>query len=200
MTEPSMCGGDAPLCQITLTNCFDLSWDVIVPCGVLVLCRRRQSSSAVWLVVSRCDAGSCGSPAVIQCCSGWFSSSQSSPVTVPRDIACAPASCTSQPFNGRQCLCQCARYAGYFFLFSARILPFPRFPGGPGYIFSSVFLLHFTVWRRCYGAEMAQITVLRTFNVVFVIQIHMLIAISKGMRAVKLRSRRILQFLTGSAG
>jgi len=42
--------------------------------------------------------------------------------------------------------------------------------------------------------------IVENINVVFVIQIHMLIAISKWMQAVKLCRRRILQFLTGSAG
>jgi len=37
-TEPSMCGGDAALCQTTLTTCFGLAWTILLLCCLLLLC------------------------------------------------------------------------------------------------------------------------------------------------------------------
>jgi len=36
MTEPSMCGGDAALCQITLTTCYFINKDKLISVYCLV--------------------------------------------------------------------------------------------------------------------------------------------------------------------
>ena len=47
MTEPSVCGGDAALCQITLTTCY-----------MTVICRFASEAASMEQAAGRCGSGS----------------------------------------------------------------------------------------------------------------------------------------------